>query len=115
MTPLEAMSSKVSPYVFMCIPTQPLCKSMDEVIERISTHTGVEISEIRGHSREHDIRQARQMFMTYCVTKLGITLKKIAGYTGHDHTTVIHSRNVLDAEMKNNTPFGELYKSIFRL
>lgn len=115
MTLIEAREHKPSPYVYMCIPPTPKYGNIDEVVNVITEKLNVTAEQIRRQDRTKHIREARQMVMAYCTLHLKMPLKQVGKYLNHDHTTVIHARNLILQEVKNKSDFGLLYKQVFNL
>ena len=53
---------------------------MDEVIEKVSEFTGINIGDIRSRKRMHAISEARQIFVYITMTVYGNSLSSIAEY-----------------------------------
>jgi len=71
---------------------------IENIINRVSTVTGIPIEEIKGKKRKREIVVARQ-FVLYMVKErfLDMTWQDVGNVVGVHHTTAIHSyREVVD-------------------
>lgn len=100
-----------SPYVYpLLMPLTP-----EEVLEVIYKHTGITKESIFGKSRVLEVRQARQMFTSYCIVNLKMPSTHVAKMLSGDHTSCLHNVKVVANEVEMKTDFGLLYKKIFNL
>jgi len=71
--------------------------SLDEIAKIISKHTGVSVEQIKAPCRKRKIAEARHIFnwVAYNYSQRN-SLKKIGAFVSRDHSTIIHSRVLID-------------------
>lgn len=100
-----------SAYVFPLL--MPM--TVDEVFDKIYGATGITKQGICSKNRQTSIRQARQMFSAYCISKLKMESTVVGRIISCDHSTCLHSVKVVAQEVETGSDFGLLYKKIFNL
>ena len=83
------------------------------IIDYICKYYNLDEAAIRGPQRRRDMTQARQMAMYLIRSMTNISLDDIGREFGnHDHSTVLHSLDKVEAQMKTDKAFAETIKEI---
>ncbi|MBN2087718.1 chromosomal replication initiator protein DnaA [Candidatus Peregrinibacteria bacterium] len=82
----------------------PRCAvTIDSLIDSVSSYFSVPKSEVVGTSRARECMVPRQVIMYLAKTKLRMSLSKIGDLLGNrNHTTVMHSVNRINDQLKND-------------
>ena len=79
----------------------------DLIMDVVSEHFNIPISELKGKKRNVDIVRARHIVMYLCRTMTDAALKTIAITLGlKDHSSVIHGVNKIENDIKTNEAFN---------
>ena len=85
----------------------------ESIIEYISKYFGIEPDVLQGQSRSRDITNARQIAMYLIRRMTNLSLKDIGKALGNrDHSTVMHSLEKVEAQMRSDPAFAETVKEI---
>lgn len=88
-------------------------KRLKSVIYEI---TGIHPNLLRSKTRKREIVQARQLFHTFMRDNTNLALSEIGFLTGgHDHATVLYSRNTINNLLENNKEIQDYYNRISKL
>jgi len=80
--------------------------SIELIIDLVCDYYKVEKDLVKGKSRKREIAQPRQLSMYFAKQFTEMSLKKIGGaFGGRDHSTVIHSCNVVRDLMETDSDF----------
>ncbi len=93
------------------IDDRPL--TIDDILDRVCTHFNVTQTNVFTKSRKHEFVIARQvsMYLAQKYTKMPASrIGKLVG--GRDHSTVVHSCNLIEKRLKVDKEFGEEILSI---
>ncbi len=83
------------------------------IIDYICKYYNLDESAIRGPQRRRDMTQARQVAMYLIRSMTNLSLDDIGREFGNrDHTTVLHSLDKVEAQMKTDKAFAETIKEI---
>ena len=83
------------------------------IIDYVCKYYNLDEDAIRGPQRRRDITQARQAAMYLIRSMTNLSLDDIGREFGNrDHTTVLHSLDKVEAQMKTDKPFAETIKEI---
>lgn len=84
-------------------PRPPQTLQVSDILEAVSTHFSVRLTELIGRKRSRSISYPRQIAM-YLARKLTpLSLEEIgAHFGGRDHSTVLHAERVIAATRQNN-------------
>ena len=83
------------------------------IIDYICKYYNLDEAAIRGPQRRRDMTQARQMAMYLIRSMTNISLDDIGREFGNrDHSTVLHSLDKVEAQMKTDKAFAETIKEI---
>ncbi len=100
---IEDMLKKDNEYV----PTPAI------IVEYVSKYFQQEEDELRGQSRGRDITNARQIAMYLIRRMTKLSLNDIGReFGGRDHTTVLHSLDKVEKQMRTDAAFAETVKMI---
>lgn len=84
-------------------PTPRSAVTIDSLIELVSDYYAVQRSDVIGASRARECMVPRQVIMYLAKTKLRMSLSKIGDLIGkRNHTTVMHSVNKIESQLKND-------------
>ena len=82
---------------------------IDKVLALVSEEYNISVAEIKSKKRNSNIAIPRQVAMFICRTVLNEPLTQIGKeFGGKDHTTVMHSVNKIENEIKNNIELKNL-------
>jgi chromosomal replication initiator protein len=86
-----------------------------DIIQLVSTHFGIKVSEILGRKRSRSIALPRQVAM-YLTRKLTpLSLEEIGGhFGGRDHSTVLHAERSIEAERLREPAMAETLTKLTR-
>ena len=85
----------------------------EAIIEYIAKYFELEPETLQGQSRGRDVVNARQIAMYLIRRMTNMSLKDIGkSFGGRDHTTVLHSLDKVEAQMRSDTAFAETVKEI---
>ena len=85
----------------------------ESIIDYISKYFGIEPDVLQGQSRSRDITNARQIAMYLIRRMTNLSLKDIGKALGNrDHSTVMHSLEKVEAQMRSDPAFAETVKEI---
>ena len=85
----------------------------ESIIEYIAKYFGLEPDVLRGQSRGRDIVNARQIAMYLIRRMTNLSLNDIGKAFGdRDHTTVLHSLDKVEKQMRSDPAFAETVKEI---
>lgn len=93
------------------VDNQPL--TIDDILERVCNHYGVNQQQAMGKSRKRDLVLVRQvsMYLAQKYTKMPASrIGQLIG--GRDHSTVLHSCNTIEQRLKVDKAFVEEVNSI---
>ena len=88
------------------LPRRPRQITVPEIIDAVTEHFGVRVSDLQGKKRNKSIALPRQvcMYLARQLTKL--SLEEIGGYFGgRDHTTVLHADRKIQENVKDDSDF----------
>jgi len=92
----EALKDRIS-------PNQVKEITPELIIEVVSDHFNINPSDLASEKRTKEIAHPRQIAMYLCCDMTAAPLQMIGKYLGKkDHTTVIHGRDKITKELKNN-------------
>lgn len=93
------------------IDNHPL--TVDDILEKVCSHFGVNQQHVFSKSRKHDYVQARQVSMYLAQKYTKIPVSRIGQLIGNrDHSTVIHSCNTVEQRLKVDKAFSAEVSSI---
>lgn len=93
------------------IDNHPL--TVDDILEKVCSHFGVNQQHVFSKSRKHDYVQARQVSMYLAQKYTKIPVSRIGQLIGNrDHSTVIHSCNTVEQRLKVDKAFSVEVSSI---
>jgi len=89
----------------------------EQIIEAVSTVTGITHEAMKSHSRKREIVEARFIAMWFIKEETALSLKEIGGcFGGRDHSTAIHAiqtiNDLLITDKKLQAKFFECQKRI---
>ena len=85
----------------------------ESIIEYIAKYFGLESEVLRGQGRGRDIVNARQIAMYLIRRMTNLSLNDIGKAFGdRDHTTVLHSLDKVEKQMRSDPAFAETVKEI---
>ena len=85
----------------------------ESIIEYIAKYFGLESDVLRGQGRGRDIVNARQIAMYLIRRMTNLSLNDIGKAFGdRDHTTVLHSLDKVEKQMRSDPAFAETVKEI---
>lgn len=67
-------------------------KELDQIVDIVSSKTGITQSEIKGRSRKQQVILARHM-VSFIATFAGYTVMKVGEYLNRHYSTIINSRD----------------------
>lgn len=118
MTPLEALQAHMSPYAYAGLKkteeAEKYIYPVPELLDRISKRLNVSVTDMRSKNRKRDVVVARQIAVAYLHLNTKMTLKQIGLIFGQDHTSVLHSTDIVRHSIKHQTDIGLVYNSIFQ-
>ena len=83
------------------------------IIDYICKYYNLDEASIRGPQRRRDMTQARQVAMYLIRSMTNLSLDDIGREFGNrDHTTVLHSLDKVEAQIKSDKAFAETIKEI---
>lgn len=82
--------------------TEPDSVIVDRVISAVSKKYGIPDSQIRGKGRTKDIARARNIAIYVIRAITDMSFPKLGNEFGRNHTTMMHSCEVVEKDMKNN-------------
>jgi chromosomal replication initiation ATPase DnaA len=82
----------------MIKPSELMNEVMERIVEDVAKVTMIEVEQIKGRKRQHDIVRARQLCIYMIYTKVGysVTLEQIGLVMNKNHATVIHSVRIIN-------------------
>ena len=84
-----------------------------DIIDYICKYYNVDEDTLRGQNRGRDIVNARQIAMYLIRRMTNLSLNDIGKEFGHrDHTTVLHSLDKVETQMRSDPAFAEVVKEI---
>lgn len=87
--------------------------SADDIIEVVCQYYNVERSELTGKKKNKEIVDPRQMSIYLITDMTDLPLTSIGQYFGNrDHTTIMHSRDKIANELKNNQRLKTIAKDL---
>jgi chromosomal replication initiator protein len=89
-----------------------------QTVQRIvAEHFDVRIADLRGRSKTRQIAYPRQIAMYLCKRLMpNVSLAEVGeAFGGKDHSTVLHARRKIAAEVKNNRDTAQILKHLERL
>ena len=73
------------------------------ILDIVSDHFGISVSDLKGNKRTADISNARQIFMYLCRTMTDVPLKTICFVLGgKNHSTVLHGIEKIEQNLKTD-------------
>ena len=85
----------------------------ESIIDYISKYFGIEPDVLQGQGRGRDITNARQIAMYLIRRMTNLSLKDIGKAFGNrDHSTVMHSLDKVETQMRSDPAFAETVKEI---
>ena len=82
--------------------------TIENIVKQVSIVLKISENEIVGKSRKMEISTARQISMYLCRNIMGASLSNIGVYFGgRDHTTVMHSVNIIDKKRKGDSRIND--------
>ena len=82
--------------------------SIIDIIEVVTSHFNVRLSDLQSKRRSQSITEPRQICMYLARNLTKHSLEEIGGHLGgRDHTTVIHACDKISEEMKNDSMLAE--------
>lgn len=92
-TPEQA---KISPYIVPGICTLGKSATQDIIISAVCNSYDIIFDKLKKRCRKREIREPRQVIMYLLCMYTSMSLKSIGDlFGGYDHTTVIHSRELI--------------------
>ena len=86
------------------LPSAPREVTVPDIINAVTRHYGVRVSELQGKKRNKSIALPRQICMHLARQLTKLSLEEIGGYFGgRDHTTVLHADRKIENELKADT------------
>lgn len=87
--------------------------TINDIIYEVSSYYNVEISDIKGKSRKKNIKDVRNVAI-YLTTKLTAYTHSEIGlaFGGRDHSTVIHSKNVISENRQKDSTLSSILETI---
>jgi len=87
--------------------------TVDDILEKVCKHYNVETKHVSSKSRKRDLVQARQISMYLAQKYTKMPASRIGQLIGNrDHSTVIHSCNMIEQRLKIDKNFSEEIASI---
>jgi chromosomal replication initiator protein len=85
-----------------------------ETIQRVVAYKySVDVKDLRGHQRTASIALPRQLAMYLCCMMTDMSLKEVGkAFGGKDHTTVLHAREKIKAQIEKDPFFLELVNKL---
>ena len=85
----------------------------DVIIEEVCKFYNIDSEALRGQSRTKDTAQARQIAMYQIRRLTNMSLKEIGReFDNRDHTTVLHSIDRIEKQIKQSPEISEIVKDI---
>jgi len=85
----------------------------ESIIRELSRYYRIDEAQIRGQSRSRDCTNARQIAMYLIRQMTPLSLNETGSiFNGRDHTTVLHSVEKVENQMKRNPQYAETVKAI---
>ena len=82
---------------------------VSEIMEEVSSHFSVKLSDLVGRKRSRSISRPRQVGMYLARHLTPLSLEEIGvHFGGRDHSTVLHAARVIDASMSSDKETGDL-------
>ena len=89
--------------------------TIENIVKQVSIASKISETEIVGKSRKMEISTARQISMYLCRNIMGTSLSNIGVYfSGRDHTTVMHSVNIIDKKRRTDARINDTITMIKR-
>jgi len=86
------------------------------IMQTVSDYYGLTIGELTGPTRKREITVPRQIAMYLTREMTGMSLPQIGSvFGGRDHTTVMHSCKIVEANMAANANIGMVVEDVKRL
>ena len=82
------------------------------IIEETARFYNVTAEEIKGRLKTKTIALPRQIAMYIIRTRANLSLNDIGDIFGRDHSTILHSINKIEDDIKNNQEFSTTIKDI---
>jgi chromosomal replication initiator protein len=80
--------------------------TIDQIIEAVTEHYGVKVSDLRSKRRTKSVTMPRQVCMYLARQLTPLSLEEIGGYFGgRDHTTVLHANRQVRAFCEQGSRF----------
>ncbi len=84
-------------------PDKPREVTPQLIIEVVSEHFGISMDKMMSKDRSKSVSRPRQIAMYLCNTMTSTTLDGIGQLlNGRDHSTILHGKNVIEEEIKND-------------
>jgi len=97
------------------LPRRPREIAVPEIIQAVTQHYGVRVSELQGKKRNKSIALPRQVCMHLARRLTKLSLEEIGGYFGgRDHTTVLHADRKIDDGAKADDELGATLAELTR-
>lgn len=95
------------------IKTDNIPLTIDDIIEHVCRHYEVTPNLVKGKSRKHEIVVTRQLSMYLAKKYTNMPISRIGKLIGsRDHSTVLHSINVIEQNIATNKSFAKEVKEI---
>jgi chromosomal replication initiator protein len=89
--------------------------SVEQIQDLVAREFGVPVDMLRSRTRKREVARARQMAMYLATEYTDTTLKGIGlQFGGRDHSTVIHARETVCQDIKNNHSESDLVMGLRR-
>ena len=115
--PAKLLSPYVYPGLVKGSVRAPSVMTQPEVIcDRVARRTAMffgfdDTAAMKGRSRKYSIVEPRQISM-FIIRKKGVILADIARYFNRDHTTVIHSYEVVKMQMEADSEYRDMVQQV---
>lgn len=111
--PLSVETARRVMQDFQGTETRPL--QVGDILQLVSQHFGVKVSELLGRKRSRSIAAPRQVAM-YLTRKLTpLSLEEIGGhFGGRDHSTVLHAERTIEAERTRDPQMADTLTHLTR-
>ncbi|MEG0770777.1 MAG: chromosomal replication initiator protein DnaA [Clostridia bacterium] len=94
---------------------EPLPITIDRIITEVSRYYNIPVDDIKGKKRTADITNARQISMYIIREVTQMSLPEIGKeFNGRDHSTVHHSINKIEDDMRNNSGFKSVISDLIK-
>lgn len=95
------------------VKTDDIPLTVDDIVDRVCRHYDITPNSVKGRSRKREIVIPRQLSMFLCKKYTNIPATRIGRMIGNrDHSTVLHSIEQIERQLKEDKAFAEEVKKI---